>query len=103
MIRFSSMFPTFAFDESFPLWWLLVPVAVFGLLWSFYAFFSMYHLWRYGTMSLRTPLAVILFCAGILIIVSTTMTELSSVSWTSSVQKEDITSPLPIDRFFLPL
>lgn len=51
-----------------PLWFLLIPLGIFGLFFILYSFFNVYHLLRFATFSLGTYFITIVFVGGTIII-----------------------------------
>lgn len=63
------------------LWWLLIPYALFGLLFAILALVDVYHMVRFGTFGLVNFVALFLFLAGTAIILWWTAGALVSVDW----------------------
>ncbi len=70
---------------QFPSFILLIPYALFLLVFSLYSIFNLYHLFFYGVFGLGLYLIIISFFSGTVILVALSFTFLAPYEWTSMI------------------
>lgn len=82
---------------SFPLWYLLIPLAFVFLATSIFLFFNVYHVAKFGLQSMVTRLVVVGYLASYLVVLVVAYGLLASFDWSSTISITDVI-PLSSDN-----
>lgn len=66
---------------QFPVAVLLIPYAIFLLLFCLYSLFNLYHLWRFGLYGYSLYLLILLFVSGSVILAAASLELLIRYDW----------------------
>ena len=66
---------------TFPLWYLLIPYAVFALITALFLFFNLYHIVKFGLQATKTTVVLAVYVFGFLAVMIFTLALLSAYDW----------------------
>ncbi len=78
---------------SFPLWYLLIPYALFLAVTVVFLFINIFHIARFGLQALKTTLVLGLYIISFLSVLAFTSLMLADFDWSAQIELEDIISP----------
>ncbi len=83
-----------------PVWWLLILYGVFLTVFLLYSAFNLYHLVRFGTISVSLYGVIALFIGGTLLLVGMTVLLLLPYDWYASFSLSDLFRQTANTRMF---